>query len=145
MSGSAKFQAYLAICAAVAAFFFFGQGYKLNNSGQWIIVGVTGFAFYLPFGGMVARMFQSGIDAKASKAYENQQRSEQERQRNQRLEDKRQELAIEFDHLQKIMFLQANLDQGKLDKLQSMQTALKTAKNDDLDTLRRQIETMKRG
>jgi hypothetical protein len=43
------------------------------------------------------------------------------------------------------MFLQANLDQGKLDKLQSMQTALKSAKNDDLDTLRRQIETMKRG
>lgn len=145
MSSSAKFQAYLAICAALAGFLFFGQGYKLNNSGQWVFVAITGFALYLPFGGMIARMFQNRMNSKANKAYETQQRNEEERQRNQRLEDKRQELAIEFDHLQKIMFLQANLDQGKLDKLQSMQTALKSAKNDDLDTLRRQIEAMKRG
>ena len=145
MSGSAKFQAYLATCAAAAAFFYFAQGYKLNNSGQWIIVGFTGFMLYLPFGGMLARMFQRGIDKKANEAYQAEQRQNEQRQREQRLEDKRQELAIEFDHLQKIMFLQANLDQGKLDKLSAMQTALKSAKNDDLDTLRRQIETMKRG
>jgi hypothetical protein len=145
MSGSAKFQAYLATCAAAAAFFYFGQGYKLNNSAQWVLVGISGGALYLVFGNILARMFQNHMNSKANQAYETQQRNEQERQRNQRLEDKRQELAIEFDHLQKIMFLQANLDQGKLDKLQSMQTALKSAKNDDLDTLRRQIETMKRG
>jgi hypothetical protein len=145
MSGSAKFQAYLVCCSLVSIWAYFYVGVNLNNSEMLIFVVILGGCLYLVFGKMIARMLQSGIDAKANKAYEDQQRQNQERERNQRLEDKRQELAIEFDHLQKIMFLQANLDQGKLDKLQTMQTALKSAKNDDLDTLRRQIETMKRG
>lgn len=145
MSGSAKFQAYLVCCSLVSIWAYFYVGVNLNNSEMLIFVVILGGCLYLVFGKMIARMLQSGIDAKANKAYEDQQRQNQERERNQRLEDKRQELAIEFDHLQKIMFLQANLDQGKLDKLQTMQAALKSAKNADLDTLRRQIETMKRG
>lgn len=145
MSGSAKFQAYLVCCGVVGAWAYFGIGIKSIDPQILLFIAFLGGGLYLFFGKMIARMLQSGIDAKANKAYEDQQRQNQERERNQRLEDKRQELAIEFDHLQKIMFLQANLDQGKLDKLQTMQTALKSAKNDDLDTLRRQIETMKRG
>lgn len=145
MSGSAKFQAYLACCAAVFAWLYFYVGVRFNNPQSMLYIAIIGGILYLPCGGFLSRMFQNHMNSKANQAYETQQRNEQERQRNQRLEDKRQELAIEFDHLQKIMFLQANLDQGKLDKLQSMQTALKSAKNDDLDTLRRQIETMKRG
>ena len=145
MSGLAKFQAYLLCCSVVAAWLYFYVGVRFNHPQTVIYIAIIGGILYLPLGGFLSRLFQSRIDSKANQAYDNQQRNEQERQRNQRLEDKRQELAIEFDHLQKIMFLQANLDQGKLDKLQSMQTALKTAKSDDLDTLRRQIETMKRG
>jgi uncharacterized membrane protein YhiD involved in acid resistance len=120
-------------------------GGSFTKGEDFALVGVLSFFVYMVFGKSLIRMFEKSDAQKAQKAYEDQQRQNQERERNQRLEDKRQELAIEFDHLQKIMFLQANLDQGKLDKLQSMQTALKSAKNDDLDTLRRQIETMKRG
>jgi hypothetical protein len=145
MSGSAKFQTYLVCCSLVSIWAYFYVGVNLNNSEMLIFVVILGGCLYLVFGKMLARMFQSGIDAKANKAYEDQQRQNEERQRNQRHEDQRKSLEIEFDHLAKIMMLQSNLDQGKLDKLQSMQTALKSAKNADLDTLRRQIEAMKRG
>lgn len=68
-----------------------------------------------------------------------------QRSQQRRYEEKRQDLELEFEHTKKLMELQGNIDQGKLNVLRSMQDQLKTNKQADLGALKAQIDAMKRG
>jgi hypothetical protein len=111
-----------------------------------VIIYIIGGTFlYFIFGDFFTGIFNNWLYKREITNEYKKQELQRIREQDREIEIKRRELEIEFDHLQRIMMLQANIDQGKLNALQDMQNNLKSQKMSDLDTLRQQIESMKRG
>lgn len=113
------------------------------RSGFWVYTLVFAMFLAMPLFKTIKAFFEKQEAKKRTVQYNLEQQKQEEKDEQKRLDRKRNELQIEFEHLQKIMGFQANLDQGKLDKLADMQKSLKSNKQADLDTLRQQIERMK--
>jgi flagellar biosynthesis component FlhA len=97
--------------------------------------------FYKPL-----KIFFDGQESKKEVVkYEEKQRQNRDYEEQRELDRKWKEMALEYKQLERIAHLQANIDQGKLDKLAEMKRELTDRKTSDLDTLKRQIEAMKRG
>lgn len=115
------------------------------NLGRWLFYGTGGGFIYVVIGDFFTELFNSFFSSRSIARHEKKQELQRIKEHNIEIEKKRRELELEFEHLQRIMLLQANIDQGKLVTLQDMQNTLKSQKMSDLDLLRKQIEMMKRG
>lgn len=63
---------------------------------------------------------------------------------NRDLDRKRQELEIEFQHLKRLVLLNSQADERKMQLIYQMERELQDRQNTDLDSLNAQIERMKR-
>lgn len=97
---------------------------------------------------MIIKPFIKHYEKKLSKQYAIMQAQYENnlyyRDLNRDLDRKRQELEIEFQHLKKLMLLNSNIDERKMQLIYQMERELQDRQNSDLDSLNAQIERMKR-
>lgn len=122
---------------------------------NWIIMLVYGFiSFY--FEDMEDKK-QAKIDELEKLEYEvNQERERHillskeieeenayQKQLKRKLDERRAELKIEFEHLERILRLQGSIDEAKMRKISELKNESKNAQERELDLIQRQIEALK--
>jgi hypothetical protein len=140
----------------------YAVGFLYLNSGggdtsiALILGAVLGLIGYFVVGlWIIAPIIEKILDAKSRSDYEIQTTTTNESSRRAALEAEREaeervyfqrkrELELEFEHLEKIMRLQSNLDQGKMDRLAQMQNQFRSNKLIDLNSMKAQIDAMRK-
>jgi cell shape-determining protein MreC len=136
---------YLMLVLFLDGFHSFIYVLSLVNDGIVINYIIGGTVLYWFFGDFFTRLFDNLFYRKRIAKEERKQELQTLKEQDRQLEIKRRELELEYEHLEKILRLQANIDEGKLGKLGEMQNNLKSQKMSDLELLRQQIERMKKG
>lgn len=103
-----------------------------------------GFFVYLIFGEYFTKIFNNIAYSREQKNNEKKQELAIVKEQDRKYYEKKRDLDLELQHLEKVMRLQANFDQAKMDKLKEMQRDLANKKQADLEVLRNQIDAMKR-
>lgn len=97
---------------------------------------------------MIIKPFIKHYEKKLLKQYTIMQQQHENnlyyRDLNRDLERKRQELEIEFQHLKRLVLLNSQTDERKMQLIYQMERELQDRQNTDLDSLNAQIERMKR-
>ncbi len=144
-----------AICYAAGFLYLISDG---GDASSALILGaLLGLIGYFVIGlWIIAPIMEKILDAKSRSDYKIQTINTNNQNRisvieAQRYEDEREylrrkrELELEFEHMAKIMRLQSDLDQGKMDRLTDMQNKFNSSKRQDLEALKSQIDSMQRG
>lgn len=97
---------------------------------------------------MIIKPFVKHYEKKLLKQYAIMQQQHENnlyyRDLNRDLDRKRQELEIEFQHLKRLVLLNSQADERKMQLIYQMERELQDRQNTDLDSLNAQIERMKR-
>jgi hypothetical protein len=154
-STETKWKAFFS-CCAIAFTLLYLQFYRASDGLEVsLVLGLFGGLILYPiFGGLIGGFIQKEEDEKNNKKYELAQAKQREIEAAQRIhndryqmdldmERKRRELEIEFEHYYKIAMLNAQIDEGKMRKLEQMKRDFAQEKTHGIDALNSQIARLR--